>query len=123
MKDHTTFGKKGEEIAREILANKGLSIVKTNWQYKHKEIDIIAENKDFIIIVEVKTRSGPIKQNLQEIITRKKQKFLIEAANAYIKEVNSDKEIRFDVILIIYLYNKTQIEHIENAFSPQVRNY
>jgi len=52
------FGKRGEKLAEDHLISKGYKILKKNWRFKRAEIDIIAKDKEGILVfVEVKTRS------------------------------------------------------------------
>ena len=58
MAKHYDLGKKGEEIAANYLAEKGYKIIARNWRFGKDEIDIIAEHDNFLVIIEVKTRSS-----------------------------------------------------------------
>ena len=119
-RDKKTLGKIGEELAVKFLRNKGFRILNTNWTYQHKEIDIIAEDDDFLIMVEVKTRNISFVESPEEMITMRKQKTLINAAEAYIMIHNIEKETRFDVIIVVFENQKPTIEHIEDAFQPGI---
>ena len=119
-RDKKTLGKIGEELAVKFLRNKGFRILNTNWTYQHKEIDIIAEDDDFLIMVEVKTRNISFVESPEEMITMRKQKTLIDAAEAYIMIHNIEKETRFDVIIVVFENQKPTIEHIEDAFQPGI---
>ena len=57
MARHNELGKKGENLAKEMLVDKGYTIVETNWRFDKDEIDIVAKDGDEFVIVEVKTRS------------------------------------------------------------------
>ena len=116
MAYHNEFGKKGEEIAVNFLINKGLKILQRNWRFKHYEIDIIAETKDEIVFVEVKTRRNNL-QDFNQILTKSKKKRLLDAANQYVIENEIDKDVRFDLIFIEKQGIKWKIEHIEDAFN------
>lgn len=48
----------GEMIAKKYLKNKGYSILETNWRHHHKEVDIIAWQRNKLIGIEVKTRKN-----------------------------------------------------------------
>ncbi|MBK8805400.1 MAG: YraN family protein [Bacteroidales bacterium] len=78
-------GNIGEKFAEEYLKNNGYRIIATNWFYKHKEIDIIAEKDSFLVIVEVKTRAKNYLIDPMYAVTKQKQKFLIEAADHFIQ--------------------------------------
>ena len=120
MADHNILGEKGEEIAREFLIKNGYEIRHSNWRYRKKEIDIITIKNNLLVVVEVKTRSNDYFENPKEAVTRNKQKFIINATDAYINEFDLNFEVRFDVIAITIINNKTKIEHIEDAFQPSL---
>lgn len=117
MAQHNDTGKIGEEIAVGYLRNKGYRILETNWRVEKWEVDIIVENAEERIFVEVKTRFGEDYGNPADAVTRKKQRYMINAANLYASEFNYEGKMRFDVICI-YLQKgkKAEIEHIEDAF-------
>ena len=52
------------------------------------EIDIIAQIKDILVFVEVKTRLNEDHGDPEDGVTLKKQRFIIKAANYYIIEKN-----------------------------------
>ena len=120
MAEHNILGKRGEDAATEYLAGKGYNIIARNKRYGHLEIDIIAEYKEMIIFVEVKSRSGTYFEQPFQAVTIKKQKKIIKAANIYIEENEIDLEARFDIISIVEENGKFKIEHIEDAFYPLV---
>jgi putative endonuclease len=114
-------GTHGEEIASAFLEKKGYKILFRNWQYKHKEIDIVAQTTNELVIVEVKTRALDSLISPLEAVNMKKQRLIIEAANAFIEKHNVNLETRFDIVTIVYSSGKYTIEHIENAFYPRMR--
>ena len=118
MAEHNDFGKLGEELAVNYLTDKGYEILERNWRNIHKEIDIIARDGKFLVIVEVKTRQTDEYGEPDVAVTRKKQRMLIAAANAYITRKGLDIETRFDIISIIFRDGEPVIEHIEDAFLP-----
>ena len=52
------IGKSGEDRACRFLKRKGYKIVDRNYFSRFGEIDIIAQNKEYLVFVEVKTRSN-----------------------------------------------------------------
>lgn len=114
----TELGRKGEKIAYNYLLKKGYSILATNWRYKHKEIDILAQIDSTLVVVEVKTRSHSFFERPQDAVTKQKQKFLVQATNAYISTVDFEGDVRFDIISIITNSNEEIITHLEDAFYP-----
>ena len=118
------IGALGEKEAVKFLRAKGYKITDRNKRQSHKEIDIIAHNKEYLAFVEVKTRSvGKDMYNpygsAASAVNYQKQKNLIAGARAYLAEHPTDLMIRMDVIEV-YLEKETQkllkINHIENAY-------
>lgn len=118
MAEHNEKGKQGEIIAATHIKKQGYRIIETNWRYRHKEIDIIAYDGEELVIVEVKLRSTDYFGDPSEAVTMKKQRFLIDAAEAYLRTIKQAPEVRFDIISIIAAENKYEIEHITDAFNP-----
>ena len=117
MADHNDFGKIAEDLAVDFLVKAKYRILARNFRYLKAEVDIIAEYKNQIIIVEVKARHTDAFLEPQEAVNKKKIKLLISAANHYIEENNIDKEVRFDIISILPNKQKTlEITHITDAF-------
>ena len=115
------LGKKGEDIAFAYLRKEGYEIVKRNWFWDHKEIDIIAKFSDEIVIVEVKTREGDYFEEPWEAISNKKIRNLVETAEAWLIQENIELETRFDVITIVFTDEVNYIlKHYQNAFIPPV---
>ncbi len=121
MAKHVELGKQGEDIANEYLIKKGYQIKERNWHFNNAEIDIIAIDKNQLVIIEVKTRSAAIYEEARDAISDNKIRFLVNATEAYILEKDLDCETRFDVIMIKWFgEGKYELEHIEEAFYPSV---
>jgi putative endonuclease len=121
MSDIHETGKIGEQKACKLLENKGYHIVKTNWRFGSLEIDIIAENDEYIVFVEVKTRSSNRFGEPAVFVNKTKQKQLIKAAQAYIERNKIDKEARFDIISVLTGSQTFSLQHIESAFYPGIK--
>lgn len=116
MAQHNELGKKGEQLAINFLVKKGYSILDKNWRYQKAEIDIIAQKKDTLAVVEVKTRSSIDFGNPQDFVNPKKIKLLVSAIDEYIISKNLDVNVRFDIIAIVREGNNFTIEHLKDAF-------
>ncbi len=110
-------GNQGEDEAVAFLQQRGYTIKARNWRFAKAEIDIVAENDEWVVIVEVKTRSADTFGNPEEFVTRGQQRHLIRAANAYLESFPTLKDVRFDIIAIL-LEPQFRIEHIPEAFYP-----
>ncbi|MCB0397726.1 MAG: YraN family protein [Flavobacteriales bacterium] len=118
MADHNELGKQGESMALEYLRQKGYDILECNWVHGREEVDIIARTKEFLVIVEVKARQTNAFGEPEAFVTRKKQKHLVSAADAYVQENDLDCETRFDIISVLFKNGHGQVSHIEDAFYP-----
>ena len=116
MAQHNELGKTGEQIAVDFLIKKGYEIKERNWRFKKAEIDIIAQKDNFLIAVEVKTRSTDDFGDPQDFLKPKQKNLLIGAMDEYVVSKDLDVEVRFDVIGIIKNQKETKIEHFEDAF-------
>jgi putative endonuclease len=121
MAESHDLGQKGEDKAVDYLKNNGFKILFRNWMWGKNEIDIIAENREFIVFIEVKTRSDNFHEHPRTAVNTEKQKSIIRAADGYIQRYRIDKESRFDVMTIIRKNEEFEIDHIENAFYPTLR--
>ncbi len=120
MADHNDKGHEAEQLAAEYLVAHGYKLLHRNWRYFRKEIDIVAEKNNELVVVEVKSRFGIGRVTADELISRGKQKFIVDAAEAYIKKFSIEKESRFDLVIISFSGEGVAVEHIENAFIPGV---
>jgi putative endonuclease len=114
--DKLSFGKKGEDLAVQYLEERGFVILERNWHFKHTEVDIIAKNHEFLVIVEVKTRTGNSFGEPYTAVDYHKQRSLIFAAERYIYSHHLDLEVRFDIVSIILGHQHPGITHIKEAF-------
>ena len=114
MMNTRRFGIIGEKIAQGYLINKGYKIIETNFYTKRGEIDIIAHKDNSIIFIEVKTRSNLKYGTPAMAVDSNKKKHIKFVAKIFLalnrlKEV----EVRFDVVEVIIMNGKCQINHLE----------
>lgn len=118
MAQHNILGKKGEQMAVDLLLSKGYKILERNYRYLASEIDIIARKDNICAAVEVKTRSTADFGNPQDFVKPQQIQRLVAGLDYYITEHDLDVEARFDIVGIVKNESGTRIEHIENAFLP-----
>jgi putative endonuclease len=110
-------GRRGEDLAHRHLRSKGFVVVARNWRPPQGggEIDIIAWEGDWLVFVEVKTRTSAEGSAPERDIDLEKIQTLRRAARDYIRRANTDESrIRFDAISIA---GRT-IDHLRDAFAP-----
>ena len=124
----TDIGRFGESAAEQFLKKNGYRILAKNFRAGRNELDIVAEDRDFLVFVEVKARSnvGLYETDYgspSSAVTHAKRKRTIEAARAYLCKNPTEKAPRFDVIEV-YLKQTDfaarpevlKIEHLCDAF-------
>lgn len=116
MKEHNlNIGRLGESIAKEYLENKGYIIVDQNYKNKYAEIDLIVRDKDTMVFVEVKTRTGEQFGIPEDALNREKIQRLIRNSQAYTARMGYNN-YRIDAICIVLDEDKKlkRIDHYEN---------
>ena len=117
------IGNIGEHFAKKHLRKNGYKIIKQNYVAAGNEIDIIAENKDTIAFIEVKTRTvgreSPNESRPAAAVTRQKQRKIISTAKYFLAGRGCEKHVSLDIIEVYLNSDKTKnrIVHIENAFN------
>lgn len=121
MAEHNKLGKTGEQLAVNYLTDKGYTILHRNWRSGHKELDIVAQIADTLVIVEVKTRRNKEYGQPADAVTDRKIRHIVSSADAYIRMFDIDlPQVRFDIITLVGSKDRHQLQHIESAFHPPV---
>ncbi len=116
-RDNLDFGKTGEKEAAKFLQSNGYRIICRNYKCSLGEVDIIAEDKDVICFVEVKSRNSDKFGISKEALSKQKQKQISRTAVNFLKEKNLlDKKARFDVVALDYFEGCAKTELIKDAF-------
>ena len=121
MKKFSTqnIGEIGEEYTVKFLEKKKYKILERNYRKRYGEIDIIAENKNYIVFVEVKTRHKDSMTSAADAVNRQKQIRIIKTASLYLSENETEKFCRFDVCEVYVNSDNLKlvdINYIEAAF-------
>lgn len=116
MDNRKDTGNIGEDIVAKYLEEKGYKIIERNFRCKLGEIDIIAQDKEEIVFIEVKTRKILSYGNPADSVNQPKQKHIYKASEYYLLINNKlDDFTRIDVIEV-YLNNAGyKINHIKKA--------
>lgn len=123
MAKPNALGVLGEETASSYLEERGYRIRERNFRSRFGEIDIIAEERNYLCFIEVKTRNPRSIAYPREAVTADKQRKLLKTAEYYIARhrVELQKrglQPRFDC-MEVYLDSDGRpcnLNHIANAF-------
>lgn len=107
------IGNIGESIAIKYIKKLGYKLLDKNYTTHLGEIDIIAQDKDYVVFIEVKLKHSDIFSMPSESVTNRKQhKYCMVATQYLTYKRMMHMDTRFDVIEV---HNKT-VNHIINAF-------
>ena len=114
------LGRFGEAFCAEHLRKKGYRILAMNYRTRLGEIDLIAENRRYIVFVEVKLRRSDAFAQAREFVTRQKRQRILAAAQTWLALHPSAKQPRFDVAEVYAPQGAEtpapELRYLENAF-------
>ena len=120
MGRNNIVGAWGEGLAADYLRSKRYKLVGMNFTCRYGEIDIIAENKEYLLFVEVKLRKSDRFARAAEHVDYHKQNRIRTTAEFYLSQNPTKLQPRFDVIEIYapdgVMTAKPVINHLEDAF-------
>jgi putative endonuclease len=120
MNERKLTGRWGEALAADHLRRKGYTILAANYTSRFGEIDLIAQNRKYLVFVEVKLRRDNTFAAAREFVDRRKQERIRKTALLYLETTQNDRQPRFDVVEIYApegtATRKPQIIHLEDAF-------
>ena len=110
----------GEAQAAEYLRKKQYKLVASGYRCRFGEIDLIVQNKKYLVFVEVKLRKSANFAKALEYVDTRKQGRIRSTALMYLSEFPTKLQPRFDVIEIYAPEGVNtlcpEIHHLEDAF-------
>lgn len=114
------MGAFGEDVACAYLKRRGYKIIGRNYLCRVGEIDIIAQNRKYIVFAEVKLRRNASHGYAMEFVTPAKQRRVMLAAQLWLQRSPTKLQPRFDVIEVYAPQGlataEPEINHIEDAY-------
>ena len=118
--DRKLLGRWGEALVAEDLRRRGCTILAAGWHCRLGEIDLIAQDGNFLRLVEVKLRKNAGFAQAREAVDARKQARLRAAAELYLAWNPTRLQPRFDVAEVYAPLGMDtphpRINYIENAF-------
>ncbi|HET9661979.1 MAG TPA: YraN family protein [Thermomicrobiales bacterium] len=116
---HIRLGARAEDLAVDALQRRGFRLVERNWRCTAGELDAIMWDRDELVFVEVKARTGAGSGSAEESMTPAKARKLATAAEWYLAECPEigDPIWRIDLIAITLDRSGAVVRftHIANA--------
>ncbi len=116
--DHRQLrGRRGEQVAEEFLRAQGYVILVRNYRVSFGEVDIIAQDRQTLVFVEVRTHTGVAFGDPLASVNVRKQRQIAKAAWHYLARNGLlEREARFDVVGIRWENEQARLTHIKSAF-------
>ena len=120
MRGSKLTGAWGEALAAEYLRKKRYSIVAAGYRSRFGEIDLIVQNREYLVFVEVKLRKNANFARASAYVDAYKQDRIRMTASMFLSEYPTQLQPRFDVIEIYAPQGMATINpkmiHMEDAF-------
>ena len=111
------IGRAGEEAAVRYLEQQGYTILERNFRLRTGEVDIIARDREYLVFIEVKTRTNNAFGSPFEAVDQSKQQRIARTALAYLAGQAREMPVRFDVVAVFAAGDAVRVELLRNAFS------
>ena len=115
-------GALGERLAKDFLKKRGYHILETNYRCPEGEIDIVAKHKDFLVFIEVRTKTSLDFGSPEESITATKKSHMRATAFHYLQAHNDlPQQWRIDMVAVELSQSGklSRIELVENAVGEE----
>jgi putative endonuclease len=111
------IGIRGEEMALHYLESIGCRILARNFRRYKAEVDILALEGDYLVAVEVKSRSTLSYGEPETAIDQVKIDLMTMAAGFYQELHGFQQELRFDIVSVHFpKKGPAQLTHFRDAF-------
>jgi putative endonuclease len=111
------LGRRGEDLAANLLRGAGYRILSRNWRTGRYEIDLVASRDGEVVFIEVKTRR-PGAQRASESVTTAQRQNIARAAAAWMRaNPRVGRSFRFDLVAVTWPENGgPRVRYIPGAF-------
>lgn len=116
MTDKIETGAVGENLAAKFFTEKGFTVVARNFRFRKAEIDLIVQRENWLVFVEVKTRSSEAWGYPESFVGDLQRRLIYSAAEEFIFRNDWQGHIRFDIVAVKPGV-PPEIVHFEDAIS------
>lgn len=119
-KNNRLTGHWGEALAAAYLEKKKYQLVACNYACRYGEIDLIVQNRRYLVFVEVKLRKSDAFAKASDFVDLQKQSRIRTTAELWLSQHETELQPRFDVVEIYapegIETKHPKINHLEDAF-------
>ncbi|MCB0215275.1 MAG: YraN family protein [Caldilineae bacterium] len=113
------LGQRGEALAASHLEALGYVILRRNWRHALGELDLVARDGDCLVLVEVRSRSGPRFGRPEESLDLRKQQRLARLSTLCVQQLGWQGPWRIDVVAIdLPPSGEPALRHYPSAVGP-----
>ncbi len=113
------FGRRSERAAARFIRKLGYRVLVANWDDRKGEIDLLALDRDTIVVVEVRSTESSELHSVAATVNSTKQKRLTDAAMRFLQSRRLlGTAVRFDVLAVRWPAEAKTPEflHLKDAF-------
>lgn len=117
--DRQAAGRKAEDVAADFLSAQGLELLIRNYRRRRGELDLVARERDVLVIAEVRTRSSDEYGGAAASVIARKRQRIIHASLQLLQQRRdlARLPVRFDVLVVSDLESREpKVEWIKHAF-------
>jgi putative endonuclease len=117
--DRHAAGRKAEDIAATFLSAQGLELLLRNFRYRYCELDVVAKEREVLVIAEVRTRADDSYGGAAASITHIKRGRVVRATMELLQQHKewTHLPVRFDVVVVSDIEaDAPKVEWIKHAF-------
>lgn len=113
-----SVGRWGEDLAADYLTRSGLVLLSRNWRCRDGELDLVATDRERLIVCEVKTRTASGYGEPSEAVTPAKAARIRRVTASWLRTHRVGWcEIRFDILAVLRPADgPVTVEHLRGAF-------
>jgi putative endonuclease len=119
MAEHNDFGLAAEQLAADLLTQRGWRVLHRNWRFRRRELDLVVRRAGVVAFVEVRARSSArCGHPLDTIGTRKRRDLEVAARGWVERHGRSSDTYRFDVVTVLKAGDARGpvVEYLEDAW-------
>ena len=115
--ERNILGKAGEDLAVCTVSKAGLKVLSRNYRCPKGEMDIIAQERETLVFIEVRTRRSGSRGWGEESITQQKARRLRAIASYYLLQQGYETwpDLRFDLIAIRWSESEPELKWLKGA--------
>lgn len=120
-RDTAWLGKYGELVAASFLRAEGCSVLRQNWRpVRGGELDIVCRDGDYLVFVEVKTRTGDGYGGARRAVNARKRVLIRQGAIEWLRMLPEMVPFRYDIVEVLYREgNSPDIRWLQGAFGEK----